>query len=113
VLSPDGNKLAFALQREIADPLYRADSPRNPSDLVVLDLTNGVLDPVPNLELPPDVGPDSIQFSADNRWLIVGLPGDGWEELYSWRGGMSRPQITPHPVGLIWPDVTEKQVSPS
>ena len=113
VLSPDGTKLAFALQREIADPLYRADSPRNPADLVVLDLTNGVLDPVPNLELPPDVGPDSIRFSADNRWLIVSLPGDGWEEIYSWRSGMSRPQITPHPVGLIWPDVTEKQVSPS
>jgi hypothetical protein len=113
VLSPDGHKLAFALQREIADPLYGTASPRNPADMVVLDLTTGVLDPVPNLELPPDVGPDSIGFSADNRWLIVSLPGDGQEEVYSWRAGMSRPQLAPHPVLWVWPDVTEKQVSPS
>jgi hypothetical protein len=113
VLSPDRTKLAFALQREIADPLYETGTARNPADLVVLDLTTGVLDPVPNLELPPDVGPDSIGFSADNSWLIVSLPGDGQEEVYSWRGGMDRPQLAPHPVLWTWPDVTEKQVSPS
>lgn len=113
VLSPDGRKLAFALQREIADPYYRSDSPWNPADLVVLDLGTGVLDPVPELELPPGAQPNTIEFSADGTWLVVSLPGDGRMEIYSWRSGMSRPQLTPHPTLWNWPDVTEKQVSPS
>jgi len=112
VLSPDGRKLAFALQREIADPYYRSDSRDNPADLVVLDLTNGELEPVPDLELPPSYLPGSISFSTDSNWLIVSLPVDGWVDVFSWRSGMSMPQLTPRPMSFGWPGITEKQVSP-
>jgi hypothetical protein len=112
VLSPDGHNLAFALQREIPDPYYRSDSPQNPADLVVLDLTTGVLEPVPDLELPPATAPSSISFSPDGAWLLVTLAADGWVDVYSWRSGMARPQLTPRPMTLVWPGITEKQVSP-
>ena len=112
VLSPDGHKLAFALQREIPDPYYRSGSPQNPADLVVLDLTTGVLEPVPDLELPPGTTPSSISFSSDGAWLVVTMAADGWDDVYSWRSGMSRPQLTPRPMALLWPGITEKQVSP-
>lgn len=112
VLSPDGRRLAFALQREIPDAYYRSSSSQNnPADLVVLDLTTGVVDPVPNLELPPDDDP-AITFSADSNWLIVALPADGGIDVYSWRSGMTMPQLTPRPESWAWPGLTEKQVSP-
>ncbi|MFL6163043.1 MAG: hypothetical protein ACJ74U_12540 [Jatrophihabitantaceae bacterium] len=111
VLSPDGHKLAFALQREIADPYYRSDlHPQNPADLVVLDLTDGVAEPVPNLTLPPGAMPSTITFSADSTWLVVTLPGDGRIDLYSWRSGLSQPQRTPPPEWWTWPDVSDKQI---
>jgi hypothetical protein len=113
VLSPDGRKLAFALERETPDNYYRSSSPDNPADLVVLDLTTGFANPVPDLELAPGVQPDSLGFSADSQWLIATLPADGGaEDIYSWRPGMSLSQFTPHPEQWQWPGLTEKQVSP-
>lgn len=112
VLSPDGHKLAFMLQREIADRFYRSDSPRNPADLVVLDLTKGISESVPNLELAPGVNPTSITFSPDGAWVIVTLPADGAIDVYSWRSPMSLPLYTPRPDAWAWPGLTEKQVSP-
>ena len=112
VLSPDRRKLAFALQREIPDAYYRTSSARNPADLVVLDLVNAVVSPVPNLELPPGGQPDTISFSADGTWLIVALPADGAIDVYSWRSPMTMPQLTPRPEQWAWPGLTEKQVSP-
>lgn len=113
VLSPDGHRLAFALERELPDLYYRSDSSRNPSDLVVLDLRTGILDPVPDLELPPGSEPDAIRFSADSTWLIVALRGDGGvDDIYSWRPGMTVPQFTPRPLEWQWAGLTEKQVLP-
>lgn len=112
-LSPDGHRLAFTLERELPDLYYRSGSLRNPSDLVVLDLRTGVLEPVPNLELPPGTEPDSIGFSADSKWLIVALRADGGvDDIYSWRSGMTLPQFTPRPMEWQWPGLTEKQVIP-
>ena len=116
VLSPDGHKLAFVLEKEIPDRYYRSSSPDNPADLVVLDLTTGILDPVPDLELPPGMllssggGSNFIGFSTDSNWLIVALPNDGWTDLYAWQHGMSLAQIAPR--AFEWAGLTEKQVSP-
>jgi len=97
VLSPDRRRLAFPLERELADPAYRSSSPENPADLVVLDRTSGELEPVPGIELAPGEPPVVLGFSTDSRWLIVGLAtGDG-TDLYSWRTGLSLPQATPQP----------------
>lgn len=114
VLSPDRSKLAFVLQREIADLYYRASSgsPKNPADLVVLDLTTGLVDPVPGLELAPGADPNSIGFSADGSWLIVTLPTDGAIDVFSWRSPLSQPLYTPRPDLWAWPGLTDKQVNP-
>jgi hypothetical protein len=112
VLSPDGHKLAFMLQREIADQYYRSDSAKNPADVVVLDLVTGLADFVPDLELAPGVNPASIQFSPDSSWLIVTLPSDGAIDVYSWRSPLSMALFTPRPDLLAWPGLTEKQETP-
>jgi len=112
VLSPDGHKLAFILQREIGDLYYRSDSSKNPADLVVLDLTTGLVEPVPGLELAPGVDPTSITFSPDSGWLIATLPSDGAIDVYSWRSPLSKPLFTPRPDLWAWPGIRDQQVNP-
>jgi Tol biopolymer transport system component len=112
VLSPDGHKLAFILQREIGDLYYRSVSSKNPADLVVLDLTTGLVEPVPGLELAPGVDPTSITFSPDSGWLIATLPSDGAIDVYSWRSPLSKPLFTPRPDLWAWPGIRDQQVNP-
>jgi hypothetical protein len=94
VLSPDGRRLAFQLPRLEADPRYTTSFPSTPSDLVVLDLPTGVLEPVPNLELPPSttVG---LTFSNDSRWLVAAVTGDRDSQLLAWRSGLTQPLVSP------------------
>ena len=100
------------MSREIADRYYQSDSSKNPADLVVLDLTTGLADPVPGLELAPGVYPNSVGFSADSSWLIVTLPTDGAVDVYSWQSPLSLPLYTPRPDLWAWPGLTDKQVNP-
>lgn len=95
VISPDRQRVAFVLSRETPDPAYASNARGTPSDLAVLDLRNGVIEPVPNLELPPDSTPDKFTFSADGKWLVVGFTTATGTEVYSWRSGLSRPQKSP------------------
>lgn len=94
VLSPDGKRLAFQLPRLESDPRFAISLPGNPSDLVVLNLQSGVLEPVPNLELPPGttVG---LTFSNDSRWLVTAVTGDQGSRLLAWRSGLTQPLASP------------------
>jgi hypothetical protein len=94
VLSPDGRRLAFQLPRMAPDPRYTTQLPGGPSDLVVLDLQTGVLEPVPNLELPPGstVG---LTFSSDSRWLVTAVTGEDGSQLLAWRSGLTQPLASP------------------
>lgn len=94
VLSPDGRRLAFQLPRMAPDPRYTTQLPGGPSDLVVLDLPTGVLEPVPNLELPPGstVG---LTFSSDSRWLVTAVNGEDGSQLLAWRSGLTQPLASP------------------
>ena len=48
------------LPRETTDGTYRSSNTEaTPSDLVVLDLGSGIVDPIPNLELAPNETPPS------------------------------------------------------
>jgi len=96
VLSPDRHRLAFALQRETPDPGYRSTASANPADLVVLDLTSGVLEPVPGIELAPGQQPRGLAFTADSRWLLA-QPGGG--AVLAWRSGQRLPMLSPPPAG--------------
>ena len=110
VLSPDRSRLAFQLPRMSGDPRYSTEIPGTPSDLVVLNLASGILEPVPNLELPPN-SQISMTFSADSRWLITAVAGQYSTQLLAWRSGLSEvlassarlPGPTSDPVPLLGP----------
>lgn len=93
-ISPDRSRLAFSLPRKVADPRWDAGSPGTPSDLVVLDLVSGLLERVPDLELPPKSSA-ALLFSADSRWLVIGLNEGSSARLLVWRSGQSRAQYSP------------------
>lgn len=90
VLSADRDKLAFQLPRMSDDPRYYTTMPGTPSDLVVLDLRSGVLEPIPNLELAPGETA-GLAFSADGRWLVIALNSAGGYQLLAWRSGLNNP----------------------
>jgi WD40 repeat protein len=110
VLSPDGRRLAFQLPRMSSDPRYSTQLPGSPSDLVVLDLATGVLDPVPNLELPPG-SVAGMTFSADSRWLVTAVTGSHGPQLLLWRSGLTQPLAStvrlPGPMGDPVPFLTQ------
>jgi hypothetical protein len=93
VLSPDGRRLAFQLPRMEPDLRFTTALPGSPSDLVVLDLRTGVLDPVPNLELPPGASV-GLSFSNDGRWLVAAVTGDQRSQLLAWRSGLTQPLVS-------------------
>jgi hypothetical protein len=90
VLSPDGRRLAFQLPRMEPEPRYTTPLPGSPSDLVVLDLRTGVLEPVPNLELPPGTT-IGLTFSSDSRWLVTAVTGERGSQLLAWHSGLTQP----------------------
>jgi hypothetical protein len=110
VLSPDRGRLAFQLPRMSGDPRYSTDIPGTPSDLVVLNLGTGILEPVPNLELPPG-SQVAMAFSPDSRWLVTAVTGQRGPQLLSWRSGLTTvlassarlPGPVPDPVPLLGP----------
>ena len=110
VLSPDRSRLAFQLPRLSGDPRYSTELPGTPSDLVVLNLGTGVLEPVPNLELPPGSWV-AMAFSADSRWLVTAVTGQHGPQLLAWRSGLTSvlassaqlPGPVPDPVPLLGP----------
>ncbi len=95
VLSPDRRRLAFVLPQETSDHVYRsANTQATPANLAILDLRTGIVDPIPNLELPPGTSPAELAFSGDSKTLIIGLDSDGGTMLLSWRSGLSQPVLS-------------------
>lgn len=95
VLSPDRTKFAYLLPRESSDPAYRSERAGTPSDLVVLNLRSGVIDPIPNLELAPAMQPDLLRFDRDSRWLEVGFATAAGTDIYAWHAGLIQPVRSP------------------
>jgi hypothetical protein len=93
-MSPDGQLLAFALQRAAPDPRYDPGHPLPPSDLAVLHLDSGQLQLVPGLELAPK-SPAGYAFSADSRWLVIALNEGVRTRLLVWQPGSSKPMQSP------------------
>lgn len=95
VLSPDGVQLAYGLAQETQDRNYRSESSNGtPTNLVVLDLQTGNVDPIPNLELAPGSTPAELSFSPDGRTLLIGLDADGGTMLLSWESGLTKPVLS-------------------
>lgn len=100
-VSADGSSLAFPLQRATLDPRFDAGHPLPPTDVAVLDVRTGVVRVVPGVELPAKTAP-ALLYSADGRWLVIGLDAGTRTRLLAWRPGLTRPYET-HPVpGLVF-----------
>ena len=89
-LSPDRRLLAFALPREFQDRSADVAGFGAPSDLVVLDLRTGVLEGIPNLQLPP-TAPAGLAFSAHGDWLVIAADEGSSTRVLLWRSGLVRP----------------------
>jgi hypothetical protein len=87
-VSPDGRSVALLLERP-QNSRVDDQHPFPPSSIAVLHLDSGRLDPVPGVLLPPKEAP-SMAFSADSRWLAVGLDAGRGTRLLAWRPGLHR-----------------------
>jgi hypothetical protein len=91
VVSPDGARIAFTLQRAAQDSRYPSDAA--PTDVAVLATSSGSITIVPGVELPTAPVP-GLAFS-DNGWLILALNNGPTTRLLAWRPGLARPLESP------------------
>lgn len=92
VVSADGKRLAFTLDRTRSYPGYEGH-PTPPSDLAVLQLDTGQIEVVPGIEVPAGTSP-GLAFSADGRWLAIALDAGTRIRLLAWRPGLTHPYET-------------------
>jgi len=63
-----------------------------PAQIEVLDLDSGDITPVPGIELADRyAGQPSLAYSADSRWLVIGVPTSTGSEVLLWRPGLTTP----------------------
>jgi hypothetical protein len=94
-VSADGLKVAFRKTR----PSGRLGAhPGPPSDVAVLDTTNGgaPLRVLPGLVLPAKAGL-TLTWSPDSQWLVIGADLGTGPLVLIWRPGMERPARLPIP----------------
>ncbi len=91
VVSPDGQRVAFTMQRAAPDVRYPADAA--PTDVAVLALSSGSITIVPGVELPTAPVP-GMAFS-EHGWLILALNNGPTTRLLAWRPGLARPFESP------------------
>lgn len=91
VVSPDGGRVAFTLQRAVQDSRYPSDAA--PIDVAVVATSSGSVSIVPGVELPTAPVP-GLAFS-DNGWLVLALNNGRSIRLLTWRPGLVRPFESP------------------
>jgi hypothetical protein len=94
-ISHDGSRLAFTLRRAQQDPRFAAEHPAPPADVAILRFDTGGIDIVPGVELPPLGYGATLAFSADDRWLVIGLNAGSTIRLLAWRPGLAHPYECP------------------
>ena len=87
VVSPDGGRVAFTLQRAAQDSRYPSDAA--PTDVAVLATSSGSITIVPGVELP--IAPVPGLAFSDNGWLVLALNNGRTIRLLTWRPGLARP----------------------
>jgi hypothetical protein len=91
VVSPDGQQVAFTLQRGASDVRYPFDAA--PTDVAIFATSSGSITIVPGVELPTAPVP-GMAFS-EHGWLILALNNGPTTRLLAWRLGLARPLESP------------------
>ncbi len=81
--APDGQRLALSFPGVPADPR----TPTRPGFAGVLDLRTSTLTSVPGLATPPS-DHAAVTWSADGRWLVLGVTWPEEELIAVWRPGV-------------------------
>ncbi|MEU4191865.1 hypothetical protein AB0E69_08210 [Kribbella sp. NPDC026611] len=81
VVSPDGKKVALVVQGASA------------AQVAVLHFDTGLLDVVPDVELPAKSQP-GLAFSPDGDWLVIALDAGSRTRLLAWRSDLPQPYET-------------------
>jgi hypothetical protein len=90
VVSPDGQRVAFLMERADQDPRYDQGHPIPPGDVVIMPLDAGALAVVPDVEVPAKA-PPGLAFSADGAWLVMAVNAGSTTRLLAWQPGLSQP----------------------
>ena len=99
VVSPDGTRVAFLIQRVSTDSRFDGH-PLPPMDIAILQLRTGRLDIVPGIELPTKSQP-GLTFTGRDDWLVMALNAGSRTRLLAWRPGLRKPYETNALPGLV------------
>ncbi len=99
VVSPDGTRVAFLIERATADSRFDGH-PLPPMDIAVMRLDTGRLDIVPGIELPAKSQP-GLDFADRGGWLAIALDAGSRTRLLAWRPGLRQPYETTALPGLV------------
>ncbi|TDW22052.1 hypothetical protein EV650_0884 [Kribbella kalugense] len=99
VVSPDGTKVAFLIERASTDSPFDGD-PLPPMDIAIMQLGTGRLDIVPGIELPAKSQP-GLAFAGRGDWLVIALDAGSRTRLLAWRPGLRQPYETNALPGLV------------
>ncbi|TCC63423.1 hypothetical protein E0H73_13350 [Kribbella pittospori] len=92
VVSPDGTRVAFLIERATTDSRFDGH-PLPPMDIAIMRLDTGRLAIVPGIELPTKTQP-GLAFAARGDWLVVALNAGSRTRLLAWRPGLRQPYET-------------------
>jgi hypothetical protein len=90
VVSPDGQEVAFLMERSGQDPRYDQGHPIPPQDVVIMHLDGGQMYVVPDVEVPAKSVP-GLAFSADGNWLVIALNAGDFTRLLAWQPRLEQP----------------------
>jgi hypothetical protein len=99
VVSPDGTRVAFLIERASADPHFD-DHPLPAMDIAIMRLDTGRLSIVPGIELPAKSQP-GLAFAGRGDWLVIALNAGVRTQLLAWRPGLRQPYQTTAIPGLV------------
>jgi hypothetical protein len=99
VVSPDGTRIAFLLERASTDSRY-GGHPLSPVDIAIMQLDTGRLSIVPWIELPAKSQP-ALAFAGRGDWLVIALDAGSRTRLLAWRPGLRQPYETNALPGLV------------
>ncbi|WP_410791144.1 hypothetical protein [Kribbella sp. C-35] len=99
VVSPDGTRMAFLIDRASADPRFD-DHPLPPMDIAIMHVDTGRMSIVPGIELPARSKP-GLAFAARGDWLAIALDTGSRTRLLAWRPGLQQPYETNALPGVV------------